>query len=189
MIYIFYIHLFFPHFIQRISVTLRTRTDAILKAPILVLLSSDCDLHKLPFCPDAPEEGASASFHSHNSWITRQVRDAAQVSKDSNLRCLPFLGGHIPFLGLLEICVEEVYLNAPMKVSFDLFQIEPNVFDLCLSSFCSASTLAAARNQESFLSNRRSGQSMTLGHGFAFQTTSRFCGHDQIHTYNITAVP
>lgn len=155
MIYIFYIHLFFPHFIQRISVTFRARTDAILKAPILVLVSSCCYLHKLPFCPDAPEEGASASSHSHSSWITRQVRDAAQVSKDSNLRCLPFLGGHIPFLGLLEICIGEACLNAPMKVSFALFQIEPNVFDSCLSSFCSASTLAAARNQESFLSERR----------------------------------
>ena len=165
MVYIFYIHLFFSTFYTKNLCYFQNQNRCYLVY---------CYLHKLSFCPDAPEEGASASSHSRNSWITRQVRDTAQVSKDSNLRCLPFLGSHIPFLGLLEICIKEVYLNAPMKVSSDLFPIEPSVFDLCLSSFCSGSTLAAARYQESFLSKRTLGQSMTLSHDFAFPTTSRF---------------
>lgn len=117
MVYIFYIHLFFPTFYTKNLCYFQNQNRCYLVY---------CYLHKLSFCPDAPEEGASASSHSHNSWITRQVRDAAQVSKDSNLRCLPFLGSHIPFLGLLEICIKEVYLNAPMKVSSDLFPIEPS---------------------------------------------------------------
>lgn len=98
--------------------------------------------------------GHLSLFPPAQKFIQRVGQGCSSSQQYSNLRTLTFFGGHVCFLGLLEICIKVGYavLNAPVRISFGHTLNKHPVWMTCAwPSFWHGSTQAAARNQDSLL--------------------------------------